>query len=161
MPTKRSTICFILLTLSIAEGHTSTCEVPQKIQRGKVAIDLVADTFTSNTDGSTRAFFKLPRKGKQIHSADWINCDGFVPGGATIRSIQIKAIMGLPDGLEWMCDKASCTYIGGASGCITFAGKPVTKNRYPLDIRLVGAGSYWGVKKSLQCSIETVTLVVD
>jgi hypothetical protein len=59
-----------------------------------------------------------------------------------IDSIVINNITDLPPGITYACGPASCTFVGGTKGCITFTGTPTTSGTFllDLDVTLYGGG---------------------
>jgi len=84
-----------------------------------------------------------------------------MPNGAKISSIEILSIEGLPEGLDWKCDQENCLYEGGTTGCVTIKGIALEKGTYPLTINTKGIGKLFGVKKSYNCLMKNLELVVE
>ena len=43
---------------------------------------------------------------------------------ATIDSMRIDSVIGMPPSFSYACNKASCSYLGGEHGCIRLTGNP-------------------------------------
>ena len=57
---------------------------------------------------------------------------------ATIQSIHISSISGMPSGFSYVCVPSNCTFPGGSNGCIVISGLAVAgqEGSYPLSITL-------------------------
>lgn len=51
-----------------------------------------------------------------------------------IDSMEITGVSGLPAGLSYVCNTASCRFKGGESGCLTLSGVPTEKGVFPLVV---------------------------
>jgi len=145
-------------TLSAQDSH---CNVPEKIVDGKLAVEVLDNKLIAGSNGTVLTYFKMAAKSNEVNEADWINCDGFMPNGAKISSIEILSIEGLPKGLNWQCDKENCLYEGGTTGCVTIKGTALEKGTYPLTIITKGVGKLFGIKKSYNCLMKNLELVVE
>jgi len=161
-----SKIKIILLTGTMIlanwlSAQNSNCTTPEKIAKGKLTMEVVDNKFTSGSMGMVLTYFKMAGKSNEVNQADWINCEGFMPNGAKITSIEILSIDGLPDGLTWYCNKENCSYDGSETGCVTIEGVALEKGTYPLTVNLKGVGGIFGIKKSYDCLIKTLDIVVE
>lgn len=142
-------------------AQDSVCDVPEKIANGKLTVELANNKFESGNFGAVEAYFKMPAKSNEVNQADWISCDGYMPNGAKISSIEIISITGLPEGLKWYCVKGNCFYEGATNGCVTIEGTALEKGIYQIDINLKGVGSLWGIKRNYECLIQKFQIVVE
>ncbi len=62
-----------------------------------------------------------------------------------ITSITVTSVTGLPPGLTYACNPASCIFPGGSNGCILLSGTPTTAGSYPVDVDIEIAGTVFGV----------------
>lgn len=138
-----------------------SCEVPEKIVNSQLGIEVMEDKFEIDRWGSVKSYFKIPSTSTQVNETDWINCDGIMPNGATINSVEILSISGLPQGLEWYCNKENNFYNGGETGCLTIEGKTLEKGKYQIVINMKGVGSLWRISRDYDCIIKSFELVVE
>lgn len=151
----------ILILCHTSIAQESNCNVPEKIAEGKLAVEVIDNKLIVGTEGVLLTYFKMAAKSNEVNEVDWINCDGFMPNGAKISSIEILSIEGLPEGLYWKCDQENCLYEGGTTGCVTIKGIALKKGIYPLTINTKGIGKLFGVKKSYNCLMKNLELVVE
>lgn len=95
------------------------------------------------TTGIYPAFFETAQEGKPysqviqyfITRDTAVTYQGF-PITATIDSIVITSVKGLPNGFSYSCHNANCVAKGGESGCATISGTPGngSKGTYPLTV---------------------------
>lgn len=54
----------------------------------------------------------------------------------TVNSVTLDAVLGLPAGFTFACNPGSCSFPGGGTGCVSFAGNPslAILGSYPLEI---------------------------
>lgn len=149
-----------LLTHSLI-AQNANCQVTESISNGRLAVEFVNRKIESNIFGAVQAYFKMPWSSGEVNEVDWVNCEGYLPSGAKIKSIEIVSVAGLPEGLDWYCDKDNGYYEGGETGCITFAGTARKKGNYTITIKLKGVGSLFGIKKSYDCLITTYDIIVE
>jgi len=150
-----------LISVHSLSAQKSNCIIPEKIAKGKLAMEVVDNKFISGSKGAVLTYFKMAAKSNEVNKADWISCEGFMPNGAKISSIEILSIDGLPDGLNWYCDKENCIYDGAETGCVTIEGVATEKGIYPLTINLNGVGGLFGIKKSYDCLIKNLDIIVE
>jgi len=161
-----SNLKILLLVGTIMCSHflnaqNSACQVPEGITKGKLAIEFPNNTIKSGTFSTIEAYFKMAAKSNEVNKADWVSCDGFMPNGAKIIFIEITSITGLPEGLQWSCDRENCLYEGATTGCVTYQGTTTQKGTHQIVIHLKGVGSIWGIKKEYDCVIKTYKIVVE
>jgi hypothetical protein len=53
---------------------------------------------------------------------------------ATIDSITITGVKGLPNGLSYSCHNANCAAPGGQAGCVNLSGTPTESGIFPLVV---------------------------
>ena len=58
--------------------------------------------------------------------------------GNTIQDFTVDAVNGLPAGLTYACNIASCTFAGGSVGCAQITGTCSTPGTYPITIDVTG-----------------------
>jgi len=56
---------------------------------------------------------------------------------ATINSVTITGVTGLPAGLAEWCSPTNCIYLGNSTGCIEFSGTPTTAGTYTVTVTVV------------------------
>lgn len=86
------------------------------------------------------------------------------PVTATIDSINVLDIKGLPSGFYYTCYTTSCSFVPDSTGCATLEGKASAGQIgvYPLDIELeVFAKIFGTVNTSQKDTIRQFELVVD
>lgn len=52
----------------------------------------------------------------------------------TILDFTVNAVVGLPPGMNYACNVASCFYVGGSNGCALISGTCVAPGTYPVTI---------------------------
>ncbi|MFM7014697.1 MAG: T9SS type A sorting domain-containing protein [Bacteroidota bacterium] len=57
---------------------------------------------------------------------------GPLPVTVPIVSIELMSFTGLPAGLSYSCNPASCVYPGGSNGCVAITGTPTVSGHFPL-----------------------------
>ncbi|MBL4704537.1 MAG: T9SS type A sorting domain-containing protein [Flavobacteriales bacterium] len=58
--------------------------------------------------------------------------------GIPVDSAVLTDVTGLPPGLTYVCDQASCSWLGGAQGCASLFGTPTVPGSYDVVIELDG-----------------------
>jgi hypothetical protein len=58
--------------------------------------------------------------------------------GSVIQSFTVDAVNGLPAGLSYACNIASCTFAGGSVGCAQITGVCSLADTYPITIDVTG-----------------------
>lgn len=53
---------------------------------------------------------------------------------ATIDSVQLDSLLGLPSGLSFQCFPASCVFPGGSQGCVRVYGTPTDTGEFDITI---------------------------
>ncbi len=81
-----------------------------------------------NIPYSTTLNFKVP-----LYAADVV--DGLT---GTIQNFIVNNVTGLPAGLSYACNNASCTFNGGSTGCAQISGTPTMIGTYPVTIEVTG-----------------------
>lgn len=54
--------------------------------------------------------------------------------GSAIQDFTVTGVTGLPTGINYACNIASCTYLGGANGCANLYGTATATGTYPITI---------------------------
>lgn len=79
-----------------------------------------------------------------------------------ITSITITAVSGLPPGLTYACNPATCIFPGGSNACILLSGTPSTAGSFPLTVDVSVAGTIFGVPAPPQTSsIDYYVITID
>jgi len=58
--------------------------------------------------------------------------------GSAIQDFTVNAVNGLPIGLSYACNIATCTFVGGSVGCAQITGTCNTAGTYPITIDVTG-----------------------
>lgn len=85
------------------------------------------------------------------------------PTLATIDSIKVNDILGLPSGFYYTCSRKNCSYIPDSTGCATLFGNPVKSQigYYPLGVAIeVFAKVFGGIATTQKDTIGQFTVVV-
>ncbi len=83
---------------------------------------------------------------------------------ATIDSINITSVVGLPPGFSYSCTPVNCSFPGGSDACIQLVGTAPTTaitGAYQLTINLTIYGQEFGIPQSIQDVIENYTIYVE
>lgn len=64
---------------------------------------------------------------------------------AIITNITITGVTGLPPGLTYACNPASCVFPGGSNGCLLLSGTPTVAGAYNINVDLSINGTIFGV----------------
>ncbi|MBL0340516.1 MAG: T9SS type A sorting domain-containing protein [Bacteroidetes bacterium] len=64
---------------------------------------------------------------------------------AVISNITITGVTGLPPGLTYACNPATCIFPGGTNGCILLSGTPSVAGAFSVNVDLNINGSIFGV----------------
>ncbi len=87
-----------------------------------------------------------------------------VSGGfpVIITNITITSVSGLPPGLTYSCNPATCIFPGGSNGCILLSGTPSTAGIFPLTVDVSIAGTVFGAPAPPQTSsIDYYVINID
>ncbi len=79
---------------------------------------------------------------------------------ATVESIGIIKIIGLPNDLSWVSDSPNNYWSGGSKGCIKISGTPTQEGSYNLGIVLDMHGKVGGMPLSMMDTVKAYTIVV-
>jgi hypothetical protein len=81
---------------------------------------------------------------------------------ATIDSIGVTEVQGLPSGFAWAGNTPSAFFPGGTSGCIGIYGTPTTgqEGTYPLLIKILSAGKLAGMPTTLPDTLLGYKIVI-
>jgi len=63
-----------------------------------------------------------------------------IPFVATILYFKLLNFTGLPAGITYSCNPASCIFPGDSNGCVLLSGTPTTPGIYPLNAEIEAAG---------------------
>jgi len=83
---------------------------------------------------------------------------------ATVDSMNITGVTGLPPGFSYLCTPSNCSFPGGSNACILLqSGTPVTAaaGTYPLNVGLTVYGRVFGVPATVPSAITGYSIVVD
>ena len=58
--------------------------------------------------------------------------------GVNLDSVVVTGVSGLPPGLQYQCNNASCSWLGGTQGCASLYGTPTSLGSYDVVINLDG-----------------------
>lgn len=64
---------------------------------------------------------------------------------AVISNITITGVTGLPPGLTYSCNPATCVFPGGSNGCLLLSGTPSVAGIYNINVDLEINGSVFGI----------------
>lgn len=79
-----------------------------------------------------------------------------------ITSIEISSVSGLPPGLSYACNPASCVFPGGSNGCISLSGVPTTVGVYGLTVELTINGTIFGIPAPAQtATVDYYTITIN
>jgi len=79
-----------------------------------------------------------------------------------ITNITITSVTGLPPGLTYSCNPATCVFPGGSNGCILLSGTPSTAGTFALNVNVSVAGTVFGVPAAPQTSsIDYYSITID
>lgn len=82
---------------------------------------------------------------------------------ATIDSVVVDEVVGLPSGFEHLCEPTSCTFTHTAVGCVKLTGNP-TQNQagvYPLTIKTTAYASVGFLQVPVKDSITDYELIIQ
>lgn len=81
---------------------------------------------------------------------------------ATIDSIGVTSVYGLPTGFTWAANTPTAFFHGGDSGCIAIMGTPTAgqEGTYPLEVRLLSYGTLSGFPASLPDTLTYYRIVI-
>lgn len=81
---------------------------------------------------------------------------------ATIDSIGVTSVAGLPSGFTWAANTPTAYFHGGSSGCIAIMGTPTAgqEGTYPLEVRLLSYGTLSGFPASLPDTLTYYRIVI-
>ncbi|MBN2728936.1 MAG: T9SS type A sorting domain-containing protein [Bacteroidales bacterium] len=81
---------------------------------------------------------------------------------ATIDSIGVKNIAGLPSGFTWAANTTSAYFHGGDSGCVAIMGTPTTgmEGTYPITIYVESHGKLSGMPLTLPDTVKGFKIVI-
>lgn len=94
--------------------------------------------FPSGSEGvnySTDLNFKVPSDAGDIDPAF---------AGNAIIDFTVDSVVGLPTGLSYACNIASCNYTGGSNGCAQISGVPTSSGPHDITIHITANLSVFG-----------------
>ncbi|MCA0428267.1 MAG: T9SS type A sorting domain-containing protein [Bacteroidetes bacterium] len=155
----------LLLSSIILFSVLSTCQIAQA--------QCTPDTTIKST-GIYPAAFERAQEEKPfsqviqyfITKDTAVTYQGF-PITATIDSLVITSVKGLPSGFSYSCHNSNCLAKGGESGCATISGTPAagSKGSYPLTVYydIYAHAVLFGtpIGQSMKDSTTRYTLYVD
>lgn len=86
------------------------------------------DDATAGTPYSQVVYFKVPK--------DTVLEYNGTPVAVSVVNSKILSMQGIPPGFTYQCNKANCTFAGGANGCAVISGTPTLAQvgSYPIKI---------------------------
>jgi len=73
---------------------------------------------------------------------------------AIISNITITGVTGLPPGLTYSCNPASCVFPGGSNGCLLLSGTPTVAGIYSINVDLDINGNIFGAGLTVPQSLD-------
>lgn len=83
---------------------------------------------------------------------------------ATIVSIQVTNVTGLPAGFSYTCTPSNCIFPGGSNACILIQGLAPTTGMigtYPIQVDLLISGIVSGIPLTLQDNNDNYSIVIE
>jgi hypothetical protein len=80
---------------------------------------------------------------------------------AKIDSFTIFQVIGIPEGMSFICNTSNCTIPGGGNGCAKVTGTPTTKGVYPLQIILKVRVTALGFTQTQLDTMYNYTITVE
>jgi len=80
--------------------------------------------------------------------------------GSTIESFSVDAVTGLPPGMSYTCNIATCEYAGGANGCAQITGTCSTPGTYDITIDVTGVIIVFGFPVDAPYTFEGYKIIV-
>jgi len=65
--------------------------------------------------------------------------------GYDIDSVSLASVDGIPPGISFSCNTSNCSWLGGEQGCATISGIPDTNGTYPINLKILGCVSLFGL----------------
>jgi len=78
-----------------------------------------------------------------------------------VTSITITSVSGLPPGITYSCNPASCVFPGGSNACILLSGIPTVAGSYQLIVDIEVDGTLFGVPVSQTATIDYYVIDID
>lgn len=80
---------------------------------------------------------------------------------ATIDSILLTNILGMPPGLTYSCENTNCQYSYKRVGCAKISGTPTSGGVFPLRICILGFAKVLGNKINQPDTVDRFRIIVD
>ncbi len=84
---------------------------------------------------------------------------------ATVDSILITGVDGLPSGFTYQCTPSSCHFPGGSNACILLSGPAPTAGMagqiYPINVHTIAYGHLGPIPASLPTDVTRYRIVID
>lgn len=148
----------VLLLFAAVAGWGQDCAVPERVVTAKgFALDVQNLAVADAEQARYLITFKLPDKSDEVLASDQINCKGWMPSGGNITSIELLDVKGLPESADFSCNSNTCTWQGGALGCVeVLLNRTSIQSRKPVEVQVLGHGSLFGINRSYQCKLQVV-----
>ena len=65
--------------------------------------------------------------------------------GYDLDNVSLVSVVGSPPGISYNCNTSNCTWDGGEQGCATISGIPNTNGTYPINLKILGCVSLFGI----------------
>jgi hypothetical protein len=81
---------------------------------------------------------------------------------ATIDSINVTNVTGMPAGFTYSCTPSSCSFHGGSNGCLLIDGPAQTSTgTYPIVVDMIVYGNVFGSPQVLPQTNSNYSIVID
>lgn len=81
---------------------------------------------------------------------------------ATIDSINVINVTGLPSGFTYSCTPSGCSFPGGSNGCMQItSANPLTAGVYPIVVEMTVYGRVFGFAQSIPATNDNYTIYID
>lgn len=120
------------------------------------SVGIYPDSITNLPDGAVTQYYNAT-----ITAV--VPTDTMIYGlSATIDSIGVTNVTGLPAGFTWAANTPTAYFHGGDSGCIAIMGTPTAgmEGTYPLDLYLLSYGSISGFPASIPDTLTYYRIVI-
>jgi Secretion system C-terminal sorting domain len=119
---------FALMMVGVAQAQTVCIPNPLYASLGIPGVypnPLIQASLASGNQGSpyTETFTMVVPADTTIDLSAQIGIP-FPPISVSVNYQEVTALNGLPNGLNYVCDQASCQWTGGTNGCIKLSGTP-------------------------------------
>lgn len=158
------TFCFFLILL-FHKSFSQTCEINKTKLLNKFSIyptkQINFKKAKAGEYNSETISIKFPNSTTEILKSDIIICPSYVPGGVTVKDIEVLSIEGLPKGIELKCETIDCFWKNAEYGCVNIEGKTNQKGNFPITVHVKGIANVLFMPIAVKCILEGYTLIVD